>query len=68
MTIYLHGACVQSWRIGNYEALFTSEEAKWDKSKPIRAGIPICWPQFGPYGKLPTHGFARSTDWEVRSM
>jgi glucose-6-phosphate 1-epimerase len=27
--------------------LFLSKTALLDGSKPIRGGIPICWPQFG---------------------
>ena len=31
-------------------------------------GIPLCFPQFGPPGKVPQqHGFARNLDWEVCS-
>lgn len=37
------------------------------KSTPIRGGIPICWPQFGPNIYTPRHGFARTTMWEVAS-
>jgi len=50
---------------GEKEVFFMSSKAIFDPSKPIRGGIPICYPQFGP-GKLPQHGFARtSNDWTV---
>ncbi|KAA8491994.1 putative glucose-6-phosphate 1-epimerase [Porphyridium purpureum] len=65
--VYALGATVTSWKSGKEENFFTSKVASWDGSKPIRAGIPICWPQFGPYGPLPTHGFARNVTWKVLS-
>eukprot|EP00181_Compsopogon_caeruleus_P000152 CAMPEP_0184685258 /NCGR_PEP_ID=MMETSP0312-20130426/18261_1 /TAXON_ID=31354 /ORGANISM="Compsopogon coeruleus, Strain SAG 36.94" /LENGTH=363 /DNA_ID=CAMNT_0027139169 /DNA_START=173 /DNA_END=1265 /DNA_ORIENTATION=- len=65
--IYEFGATVTSWKVRNGEEMFfTSEQATFDRTKPIRAGIPICFPQFGPYGDLPTHGFARATDWKLK--
>lgn len=64
--MYLMGATVQSWKVGEKECFFTSDVADFSGKKAIRAGIPICFPQFGPYGDLPTHGFARVTNWEVR--
>lgn len=65
---YAMGATVTSWKArGGEEMFFTSKVASWDGSKPIRAGIPICWPQFGPFGDLPTHGFARNVMWTIKS-
>jgi glucose-6-phosphate 1-epimerase len=41
-----------------------SPKAKYGASDAIRGGIPICFPQFGPRGDLPQHGFCRkSNDW-----
>jgi D-hexose-6-phosphate mutarotase len=38
--------------------------------KPIRGGIPVCWPWFGPFHdaerKLPSHGLARISVWDVK--
>ena len=45
------------------EYLFLSKTAALDQSKPIRGGIPICFPQFGGFGKLSAHGFARNRVW-----
>lgn len=40
-------------------------------TKPIRGGIPLCFPWFGGHpidAKLPAHGFARTELWELQSV
>lgn len=64
--IYLNGAHVTSWRSAGEEILFLSEQSRFSDGKPIRGGIPLVFPQFGP-GDLPQHGFARSSLWEIAS-
>mmetsp|Transcript_45075 Transcript_45075/g.134552 ORF Transcript_45075/g.134552 Transcript_45075/m.134552 type:complete len:330 (-) Transcript_45075:661-1650(-) len=65
--IYLHGACVTSWKqASGDEVLFVRPDAVFDKSKPISGGIPHCFPQFGP-GAIQQHGFARNSDWAIAS-
>ena len=54
------------------EVLWLSNTAILDGSKPIRGGVPICWPWFGPAlgvnaGKA-QHGYARAVDWRVESV
>ncbi|KAJ1484871.1 galactose mutarotase-like domain-containing protein, partial [Baffinella frigidus] len=50
------------------EVIYTSPTAKFDSASAIRGGIPICFPQFGPRGALPAHGFSRkSDDWTLVS-
>ncbi len=55
-------------RHGEPASIWLSDKAVLDGSKPIRGGIPLCWPWFGPAparvgsGK-PSHGFARTTLW-----
>ncbi|GBG25739.1 Glucose-6-phosphate 1-epimerase [Hondaea fermentalgiana] len=44
------------------EKLFASEEGHTDRSKPVRGGVPLVFPQFGG-GELPKHGFARTSEW-----
>ena len=35
-------------------------------TKAIRGGVPVCFPQFGPWEFGPQHGFARdSNKWKV---
>ncbi|MCJ1314306.1 hypothetical protein MMC25_007986 [Agyrium rufum] len=69
--ILLYGATIISWRGGNgKENLFLSEKAVLDGSKPVRGGVPLVFPVFGPpppnhaTSSLPQHGFARNTKWE----
>ncbi|EDN10389.1 predicted protein [Histoplasma mississippiense (nom. inval.)] len=47
--VNLLGATVVSWKLANGdEQLFLSEKAVLDGSKPIRGGIPLVFPVFGP--------------------
>ena len=74
VSILLHGATVTSWTTPNpnspstpRENLFLSSAAVLDGSKPVRGGIPLVFPVFGPPpegSKLPQHGFARNVKWE----
>ncbi|TDL28444.1 galactose mutarotase-like protein [Rickenella mellea] len=73
--ILLFGATVVSWKCRNrdgaggpVERLFVSSKSALDGTKPVRGGIPIVFPFFGPPTKeqhagLPQHGFARSSWW-----
>ena len=69
--VYLYGATVTSWKTSNgQEQLFLSSAAVLNGTKPIRGGIPLVFPVFGPPPKnhatsaLPQHGFARNNTWE----
>ncbi|KAJ5480720.1 hypothetical protein N7539_006614 [Penicillium diatomitis] len=70
VTVYLYGATVTSWKTNGQEKLFVSKKAHMDGSKPIRGGIPLVFPVFGPppqnhaTSSLPQHGFARNSNWE----
>ncbi|GAA0286234.1 D-hexose-6-phosphate mutarotase [Psychrosphaera haliotis] len=50
--------------------LWLSKQAVLDGSKPIRGGIPICWPWFGPAlsQEQPQHGYARLVKWNIVSI
>lgn len=65
--VYFHGATVTSWcDISGTERLYLSPTAVLDGSAPIRGGIPVCWPQFGPGPRWPKqHGFARRMRWTL---
>ncbi len=45
------------------ELLYLSPLAVLNPDKPIRGGIPLMFPQFGDFGPLSKHGFARDMDW-----
>jgi glucose-6-phosphate 1-epimerase len=48
-----------------------SRKSAFQSDKPIRGGIPICWPWFGPRENdpaSPIHGFARLADWDLDSV
>lgn len=63
--IYPHGAHVTGFqKSGEPPLLFMSQSSQFADGKPIRGGVPICFPWFGPREGLPAHGFARLTDWE----
>ncbi|MCU0711299.1 MAG: D-hexose-6-phosphate mutarotase [Pirellula sp.] len=66
----LHGAHVLSYRPAHRERsiLFLSDQAVFAQGKPIRGGIPICFPWFGSHPTdqtLPAHGWARTQAWEL---
>jgi glucose-6-phosphate 1-epimerase len=67
--IYLHGAHVTSWvPRGQRPVLFTSSRSLYVPGKPIRGGVPLVFPWFGPRGggqSGPMHGFARLMEWTV---
>ncbi|GKV09649.1 hypothetical protein SLEP1_g21118 [Rubroshorea leprosula] len=64
--VYLYGGQVTSWK-NEYgeELLFLSSKETFRPPKPIRGGIPICFPQFRNLGTLEQHGFARNQFWSV---
>ena len=61
----LFGGHVVSFQDSNgKEYLFLSSKAILTGKKAIRGGVPVIFPQFGP-GKLPQHGFARTSTWTL---
>ena len=68
-TIYLQGAHLTEWTpTGHKDVLFLSQRSDLAPGKPIRGGIPIIFPWFGPRhdGKHgPSHGFARTSEWQL---
>jgi len=65
--IAVHGAHVMAFQpAGQGEMLWLSPQCVLESGKPIRGGIPLCLPWFGPGidGKS-MHGFARTTDWAL---
>ena len=70
--IALHGAHVMDWTpAGESPVLYMSPDAMIELGKPIRGGIPICWPWFGPHATdaaKPAHGFVRTEMWKVEEV
>jgi glucose-6-phosphate 1-epimerase len=71
-TIALHGAQVLGFAPrGDRECLWVSDKADFVVGKPLRGGIPICFPWFGPHPAdptLPPHGFARTRLWRLAGV
>jgi len=77
--VLFYGATVVSWKSpgesgsGIKERLFVSSKSPRDGSKPIRGGIPVVFPIFGPpvkpeHAKMAQHGFARSNVWQWEDL
>lgn len=55
------------------ELLWLSPLAVWHQQQPIRGGVPVCWPWFGPVDnqlnpqqqQLPNHGLVRTQLWTL---
>ncbi|MFC3093561.1 D-hexose-6-phosphate mutarotase [Alteromonas sediminis] len=70
--IALFGAHVLSFtpHHDNRQRLWLSPHADLSGKKPIRGGVPLCWPWFSndhgrEQGELPSHGFLRSQIWSL---
>ena len=71
-TIYLQGAHVTHFQPrGQKPVLFMSSSSYFAADMPLRGGVPVCFPWFGPRtdGQPgPGHGFARSQPWDVTQL
>lgn len=67
-----YGGHVLSYQpAGQAPVLFVSRASAYVPGKPIRGGIPVCWPWFGPNvndAAMPMHGFARLLFWNVEAV
>jgi glucose-6-phosphate 1-epimerase len=64
--IYLHGAHITGFqKKGEPPLLFLSAKSHFAPNEPIRGGVPICFPWFGPREGGPAHGLARILAWEL---
>ena len=68
---YLHGAHLTHYQPrGDRPVLFTSTQSRFQGGQPIRGGVPIVFPWFGPHGvdsSAPMHGFARVAEWRLEA-
>ncbi|KPY97496.1 Aldose 1-epimerase [Pseudomonas tremae] len=80
LLIAQQGAHILSYQVaGQPPLVWLNEEAVFKKGKPIRAGMPICWPWFGNLERNPqsvqamrnssepakAHGEVRALDWQL---
>jgi D-hexose-6-phosphate mutarotase len=67
--IYLHGAHVTHFKKkDDAPLLFLSQVSRFDTTQPIRGGIPVVFPWFGPREGMGQHGFARVKAWELKEF
>ena len=69
--VYLHGAHTTHYQpAGAKPVLFMSGASHFAEDQPIRGGVPICFPWFGPKSDdpdAPAHGLARTRGWAIAS-
>ena len=55
---------------GEKNLLWVSKKAFFAPGKPIRGGVPVCWPWFGAsfVEGRPGHGFVRKETWEISEI
>jgi len=68
--VALQGGHVDWWRpkSAKQDVLWRSSNARYEKGRSIRGGVPICWPWFGKHptdGSFCAHGFARVIPWKL---
>ena len=70
--ICLYGAHITSFKPHNtIDILWMSPESNFKQGSPIRGGIPVCFPWFGPHkidSDKPMHGFGRLIYWNVTEV
>ncbi len=67
--IYLHGAHVTRFKKHDEPPLlFMSQCSRFAEGQPIRGGIPVIFPWFGPREGQQQHGFARLKTWELKEF
>lgn len=67
--VALHGAHVMEWApAGQAPVLYMSPQSIYAEGKPLRGGIPVCWPWFSAHPAdpaQPMHGLARIRFWQL---
>ena len=67
--IYLHGAHVTQFKKRDEAPmLFLSQCSRFEENQPIRGGIPVIFPWFGPREGMTMHGFARIKPWDIKEI
>lgn len=72
VAIALNGAHVLNYQTADgTSVLWRSQQSHYQAGKPIRGGVPLCWPWFGPHPidpSKPSHGFARTSQWDLLNV
>jgi glucose-6-phosphate 1-epimerase len=70
--VYLQGAHVAHFQPrGEKPVLWMSSQSRFEPGRPLRGGVPICFPWFGPKAgapDAPLHGFARILAFSIRAV
>ncbi len=70
--VFLHGGHVSHFLPrGERPVLWMSRDSRFEAGKPIRGGVPVCFPWFGPKTgapEAPLHGYARILPWSVADV
>ena len=67
--IYLQGAHVTQFKKKDESPLlFLSQCSRFVEGQPIRGGIPVIFPWFGPREGLGQHGYARLKAWDLKEL
>jgi glucose-6-phosphate 1-epimerase len=65
--VALQGGQVLNWQPARQQpVLWVSKAAVFEVGKPVRGGVPVCWPWFGAMPGKSMHGFVRNLMWQVR--
>jgi glucose-6-phosphate 1-epimerase len=71
-TLYLHGAHVTHYQPRGFPpVLFMSAASRFEPGQPIRGGVPVIFPWFGPHPTdpaAPAHGWARTSAWALENV
>ena len=67
--VYMHGAHVTHFsKKDEPSLLFLSQCSRFGKDQPIRGGVPVIFPWFGPREGMGQHGFARLKEWSLKEF
>ena len=71
--LYLYGAHLCRWqpRSEPHPVLWMSAASRFEAGAPIRGGVPVCFPWFGPKAgdpSAPAHGLARISLWGLERV
>ena len=63
ITACARGAHLMTWTTDGVDRLWMSPLSSCGDASAIRGGVPVLFPQFGTFGDLGKHGFARIAEW-----